>query len=65
MRKHSRFSCFLSDPMSPWENANFFNDIIANPTLEYRQHEISVEVPPHCTYYSGNKALVITIEKMY
>jgi hypothetical protein len=64
MRKHSRFSCFLSDPTTTWENQNFVQKVIANPDLDYRETEIQVEVPEHCTYYKNDKALVIVIEKM-
>jgi precorrin-6B methylase 2 len=64
MRKHSRFSCFLSDPASTWENSQFFQKVIANPDLDYREQEINVQVPEHCTYYKKDKALVIVIEKM-
>lgn len=64
MRKHSRFSCFLSDPASTWENSQFFQEVIANPDLDYREKEITVQVPQHCTYYDKDKALVIVIEKM-
>lgn len=64
MRKHARFSCFLSDTESTWENRDFFEEVISNPDLDYRQTEIHVEVPQHCTYYTKDKALVIVIEKM-
>jgi hypothetical protein len=64
MRKHSRFSCFLSDPASTWENQHFFQEVIVNPDLDYRETEIDIEVPAHCTYYKNDKALVIVIEKM-
>jgi predicted O-methyltransferase YrrM len=64
MRKHSRFSCFLSDPASTWENSQFFQEVIVNPDLDYREKEITVQVPEHCTYYKNDKALVIVIEKM-
>ncbi len=64
MRKGSRFSCFLSDPALTWENQNFFQNIISNPDLEYREEMIDVQVPEHCAYYANQKALVIVIEKM-
>lgn len=63
MREGSRFSCFLSSPTSKFEDPKFFNEIILNPFLEFHEEEIKVEVPDDCTYYSSNKALVITIEK--
>lgn len=64
MRKGSRFSCFLSSAKSKFEDEKFFNEIITNPYLDFHEEEIFIEVPENCTYFSGNKALVITIEKM-
>lgn len=64
MKKHSRFSCYLNDPLCTWENPDFFQNIIANPDVDYRETEIYVEVPEHCKYYKKDRALVIVIEKM-
>ncbi len=64
MRKGSRFSCFLSSPESKYLDDWFVNEIIANPELDFHEEEITLEVSPHCSYFSGNKALVITIVKM-
>lgn len=64
MRKGSRFSCFLSSPVSKFEDEKFVNEIITNPYLDFHEEEIVLEVPPQCDYFSGNKALVITITKM-
>lgn len=64
MRKGSRFSCFLSSPESKYLDDRFVNEIIANPQLDFHEEEIALEVSPHCSYFSGNKALVITIVKM-
>lgn len=63
MRDGSRFSCFLSSPVSKYEDDRFVNEIIANPFLDFHEEEITLEVPDHCGYFSGNKALVITIVK--
>lgn len=63
MRKGSRFSCFLSSPTSKFDDKKFFNEIITNPYLDFHEEEITLEVPSNCDYFSGNKALVITIEK--
>lgn len=64
MRKGSRFSCFLSSAQSRFEDEKFFNEIITNPYLDFHEEEITLDVPQTCTYFSGNKALVITITKM-
>ncbi len=64
MRKGSRFSCFLSSPVSKYEDAKFVEEIITNPFLDFHEEEITLEVPENCAYFTGNKALVITIVKM-
>jgi hypothetical protein len=63
MRKDSRFSCFLSSPVSKYEDEKFVNEIITNPDLDFHEEEIMLEVPASCSYFSGNRALVITITK--
>jgi hypothetical protein len=63
MRKGARFSCFLSSAASKYEDENFVNEVIVNPSLDFHEEEISLEVPANCAYFSGNKALVITIVK--
>jgi hypothetical protein len=63
MRTNSRFSCFLSSPVSKYQDEQFVNEIITNPNLDYHEEEIFIEVPANCAYFSGNKALVITITK--
>ncbi len=63
MRSGSRFSCFLSSAESKFADEKFFNEIIVNPWLDFHEEEIVLEVPTHCDYFSGNKALVITIAK--
>jgi protein-L-isoaspartate O-methyltransferase len=63
MRKNSRFSCFLSSAVSKFEDERFFNAIITNPDLDFHEEEMTLEVPPNCGYFSGDKALVITITK--
>lgn len=37
MRKGSRFSCFLSDDVSPTENPKFLSEIVANPDIDYKE----------------------------
>jgi hypothetical protein len=63
MRKGSRFSCFLSSPVSKYEDEKFVNEVIINPSLDFHEEEIVLEVPTNCAYFSGSKALVITITK--
>jgi hypothetical protein len=63
MRKDARFSCFLSSPESKYLDEKFVREIIANPYLDYHEAELAIEVPANCSYFSGGKALVITITK--
>ena len=64
MRSGSRFSCFLSSAESKYADAAFVKEVIANPWLEFHEQEIVIDVPEHCRYFSGNKALVITVIKV-
>jgi len=61
LRNNGRFSCFLSSPVSKYQDEKFVSEIITNPHLDYHEEEISIEVPEHCAYFSGNKALVAVI----
>lgn len=64
MRKGARFSCYLNEPTSKYEDDKFFNLIITNPFLEYHEERIHVDVPSNCNYYKENEALVIVITKV-
>lgn len=64
MRKGARFSCYLNDPTSKFEDEKFFKKIITNPYLEYKELIIPIKVPSNCNYYKGDKALVITVTKI-
>lgn len=64
MRVGARFSCYLEDPESKYQDPLFEKEVILNPFLEYKEHWIDVEVPKNCRYFTGRKALVITITKL-
>lgn len=64
MKKGSRFSCYLNDPTSKFEDKKFFEKIITNPFLEYSETLIPIKVPKNCEYYKADKALVIVITKL-
>lgn len=64
MRKGSRFSCYLSDPTSKFEDQKFLSKIILNPHLDYSEKVIPIKVPAHCGYYKQDTALVITVTKL-
>ncbi len=61
MRKGAVFSCYLEDATSKFEDENFFTQIITNPFLEYKESWVPVQVPEHCNYFKGDKALVMTV----
>jgi hypothetical protein len=63
MRAGSRFSCFLSSADSKYLDERFCKEIIENPWLDYHEEQMEIEVPSHCHYYSGDKALVMTITR--
>lgn len=63
MRKDSRFSCYLDKPISRYEDDKFFNHIITNPNLDFKEHAIDIKVPSNCKYYAYDQALVIVITK--
>lgn len=63
MRAGSRFSCFLSSAESKYLDVRFCKEIIENPWLDYHEQQIEIEVPSHCHYFSGDKALVMTITR--
>ncbi|NDD58662.1 MAG: class I SAM-dependent methyltransferase [Chlamydiae bacterium] len=63
MRRGSRFSCYLNNPTSKYQDKFWFEKIITNPFLDYEERIIHVEVPEHCDYYPHQEALVITITK--
>lgn len=63
MKKGARFSCFLDDPASKYEDPVFMEQVINNPALDYAEKWIEVEPPAHCPYYREKSALVITITK--
>ena len=62
MRKGSRLSSFISSPEAT-RKKEFQERILARSDVLYSEKLISVEVPPNCTYYKWDKAVVIVIEK--
>ncbi|MES2273870.1 MAG: hypothetical protein V4487_06725 [Chlamydiota bacterium] len=64
MRVGSRFSCFLADSTSKYEDPQFFEKIIANPYFSFQETAIPLKIPKTCTDFKGKKALIIFIEKL-
>ena len=63
MQQGSRFSCYLENPISRYEDDEFTKHIILNPFLDYEEKWVDVDVPEHCDYYKGDEALVMVITK--
>lgn len=63
MKKRARFSCYLDDPTSKYEDPVFLDKVIHNTALDYAERWIDVAPPAHCPYYREKTALVITITK--
>lgn len=59
MRKGSRFSCFLSDTTSKYENSQFFDRFITDPNLDYHEKLVPIQIPD----YKFNEALIMILEK--
>ena len=64
MKKGSRFSCFISDPVTKFQESKFLQTLKENPLYQYEEELISIDVPENCRYYHENSALVITITKI-
>jgi len=64
MKSGSRFSCFISDPISKFQESEFLQTVNNDPRYTYEEELVAIEVPENCGYYSENQALVITITKI-
>jgi hypothetical protein len=63
LRPGGRFSCFSPQPLSKYEDPDFFQHVITNPHFDYHEHTIPVSVPSSCSYYPFTEALVLVIRK--
>jgi hypothetical protein len=61
MRKGSLFSCFSQDPVSKLEDHLFFEHIITNSTVDFREKLVSIKSP---AMKKGKKGLILVIEKL-
>jgi hypothetical protein len=60
MHKGSRFSAFLKDTTSKYEDSQFFDRIITNPNLDYQEKLVPIQIPN----YQFNNGLVMIVEKL-
>jgi len=59
MHPKSRFSCFLPNTVSKYEDPLFFDLVITRADVTYQEHSITLKVPP----YPIEEALVMVVEK--
>jgi hypothetical protein len=55
----SRFSCFLNNQISKYEDSDFFDRIITNPDIDYKESSISIKLAD-----KPRDALIMIVEKM-
>jgi ubiquinone/menaquinone biosynthesis C-methylase UbiE len=58
LNKNGRFSAFLCDQTSKYEDSKFFNDIISNSNINFSETSVQIETPDQ-----KRNGLVIMIEK--
>jgi hypothetical protein len=63
MRGGSKFSYSADTPTSKFEEERFFNEIILNPYVDFKEHLIPIEVPENCYTYPYDHALVVVVIK--
>lgn len=63
MRKGSRFSCFSNEITSKYEDAQFFENVITNPYIDYHEKVVSIKVPQFFEHYKFDEGLILIVEK--
>lgn len=58
LRNHGRFTCFLNNPTSKYEDFDFFESVIVNPFIDYKETPLSIH-----TSDKTREALLIVVEK--
>ncbi len=59
MKVGSKFSAFLAQQASKYEDAQFFEKVIANPRIDFRENILPIEMSDH-----PRNALIISIERV-
>lgn len=67
MHKGSRFTAFLSDPTSKYDDPPFFEHIITNPSIGYKEKIVTIDIP---RFSEDQKiiqmpALVMIVERLF
>lgn len=63
MREGSRCSYSVDTPTSKFEEERFFNEIILNPYVDFKEHLIPIEAAENCYTYPYDQALVVVMIK--
>lgn len=63
MKKGARLSAYMGSPESKQQHPEFQKRILSRKDIRYSEKTIHVDVPANCRYFSGDKALVIVLEK--
>lgn len=58
LRNKGRFTCFLSNPSSKYEDFFFFESVITNPFIDYKEDPLTVDMSDR-----SREALLIVVEK--
>lgn len=62
-RQGSRLSCFSNEITSKFEDAQFFENIITDPFLDYHEKMVPIKVPKFSDYFKFDEGLILMIEK--
>jgi hypothetical protein len=63
MKPGAKLSAYIGNPESKKKNKEFERKILSRKDVRYTEKEMPITVAPNCDYYSGNKALIILIER--
>lgn len=64
MGKGSRFSGYLHDHVSKYEDSHFFEKIVTNPNFNYQEQLVALKLPKGKDRVNLPEALVMVIEKL-
>lgn len=58
MNKNGRFSCFLNSQISKYEDAKFFENIVTNPDVDYKETSVPIKMSDKI-----REGLIVLVEK--
>lgn len=63
MKPGARLSAYVGSPDALQTSQLIQDKILSRKDINVKEKAISVDVPPNCQYYEGDKALILTIQK--